>query len=250
MPSSTNENLDNIAVQDAVVVAVDSTTVDDDNYGGDGGLLLGRETKVNDDNDDVLVDETNKSSADDLSEKERASMKINLMQNSIRKQLLKKQYRELWGEEHGYQSPNSDQQDIVADETDNVDKVNEDIVDKDETETDDVDEDEDEDKDEDVEVNPDGDESYVPGVDLDDNDEDEDDAVCDNNDNADDVGEDKVVEGVIETKNKKENRHFEKWVNNYNDGVLYYNTNGNCRVTREFPTVEGNRLGNWVHDQR
>jgi hypothetical protein len=30
--------------------------------------------------------------------------------------------------------------------------------------------------------------------------------VCDNNDNADDVGEDEVVEGVIETNNKKENR--------------------------------------------
>jgi hypothetical protein len=71
-----------------------------------------------------------------------------------------------------------------------VDKVNEDILEKDETETDDVDEDKDEDKDKDVEVNPDDDESFVPGVDLDDNDEDEDDAVCDNNDNADDVGED------------------------------------------------------------
>jgi hypothetical protein len=73
------------------------------------------------------------------------------MQNSIRKQLLKNQYRELCGKDHGYQSPNSDQHDIVADETDNVDKVNEDIVDKDETETDD----EDEDEDEDVEVIPD-----------------------------------------------------------------------------------------------
>jgi hypothetical protein len=154
----------------------------------------------------------------------------------------------LWGEEHGYQSPNSEQQDIVADETDNVEKVNEDIVNKDETEADDVDDDEDEDKD--VEVNPDDDESYVPGVDLDDNDEDEDDAVCDNNDNADDVGEDEVVEGVIETNNKKENRHFKKWVNNYNDVVSYYNTNGNCRAPREFATVESNRLGNWVHDQR
>jgi hypothetical protein len=162
---------------------------------------LGRETKVKYDDADVLVDETNKSSAYGLSEKECASMEIDLMQNSIRKQLLKSQYRELWGEEHGYQSPNSDQQDIVADETDNVDKLNEDIVDKDETETYDVDEDED--KDEDVEVNPDDDESYVPGVDLDDNDEDEDDAVCDNNDNADDVGEDEVVEGVIETNKNK-----------------------------------------------
>jgi hypothetical protein len=195
-----------------------------------------------------LVDETNKSSADDLSEKERASKEIDLMQNSIRKQLLKNQYRELWGKEHGYQSPNSDQQDIVSDVTDNVDKVNEDIVDKDKTETDDVDEDEDEDKD--VEVKPDDDESYVPGVDLDDNDEDEDDAVCGNNDNADDVGEDEVVEAVIETNNKKENAFLTKWVNNYNDVVSYYNTNGNCCVPRNFATVEGSMLGNWVHDQR
>jgi hypothetical protein len=172
------------------------------------------------------------------------------MQNSIRKQLLKNQYRELWGEEHGYQSPNSDHQDIVADDTDNFDKVNEEIVDKDETETDDVDEDEDKDADEDVEVNPDDDESYVPGVEPDDNDEDEDDAVCDNNNNADDVGEDEVVEGVIETNIKKETSFFKKWVNNYNDAVSYYTTNGNCRVPRDFNTVKGNRLGNWVHDQR
>jgi hypothetical protein len=61
------------------------------------------------------------------------------MQNSIRKQLLKNQHRELWGEDRGYQSPNSDHQDSVSDVTDNVDKVNEDIVNKDETETDDVD---------------------------------------------------------------------------------------------------------------
>jgi hypothetical protein len=132
-----------------------------------------------------LVDETNKSSTDDLSEKERHSIEIDLMQDSIRKQLLKDQYRDLWGKDHGYQSPNSDQQDIVADETDNVDKVDEDIVDKDKTETD-VDEDADED--EDVEVNPDDDDSYVPGIEQDDNNEDEGDAVCDNNDNADDVG--------------------------------------------------------------
>jgi hypothetical protein len=205
MSSSTNDNEDNTAVQDAVVAVVDSTTVDDDNSGGGGCLVVGRETKGNDGDADVLVDENNKSSADDLSEKERFSKEIDLMQNSIRKQLLKNQYRELWGEDHGYQSPNSDQQDFVSDVTDNFDKVNEDIVDKDERETDDVDEDDDEDKDEDedVEVKPDDDESYVPGVDLDDNDEDEDDAVCGNNDNADDVSEYKLVEGFIETNNKK-----------------------------------------------
>jgi hypothetical protein len=43
--------------------------------------------------------------------------------------------------------------------------------------------------------------------------------VCGNNDKADDVGEDEVVEGVIETNNKKENVFFMKWVNNYNDVV-------------------------------
>jgi hypothetical protein len=41
-----------------------------------------------------------------------------------------------------------------------------------------------------------------------------------------------------------------KWVHNYNDVVSYYNTNGNCRIPHWFVTVEGNKLGNWVHDQR
>jgi hypothetical protein len=192
-----------------------------------------------------MVDEKNKISADDVSEKERDSNEIDLMQKSIRKQLLKNQYRELWGEDHGYRSPNSDQQDIVYDVTDNVVKVNEDIVDKDETETDDVDEDEDEDKDEDedVQVKSDDDESYVPGVDLDDNDEDEDDAVGGNNGNADDVGEDEVVEGVIdaddvgedkvvqgvETNTKNQNRHYETWVNNYNDVGSYTSAGRNTK---------------------
>jgi hypothetical protein len=154
----------------------------------------------------------------------------------------------------------------VSDVTVNVDKVNEDTVDKDETETDDVDEDEGEDKDEDedVQVKPDDDSSYVPSVSLDDKDEDEDDAVSGNNDNADDVGEDKVVEGVIdaedvgedevvegvETNTKSQKRHYETWVNNYNDIVSYYNTNGDCQVTCDFATAEGRMLGNWVHDQR
>jgi hypothetical protein len=231
-----------------------------------GGLVVGRETKGNDDDADVLVDEKNKSRADDVSEKERDSNEIDLMQNGIRKQLLKNQYRKLLGEDHGYRSPNSDQQDIVSDITDNVEKVNDEIVDKDETETDDVDEDEDEDKDEDedVQVKPDDDSSYVPGVSLDDNDEDEDDTVGGNNDNADDVGEDEVVEGVIdaedvgedevvegfETNTKNQNHHYETWVKNDNDVVSYYNTNGDCQVTRDFATAEGRMLGNWVHDQR
>jgi hypothetical protein len=139
-------------------------------------------------------------------------------------------------------------------------------VDKDETETDDVDEDENEDKDEDedVQVRPDDDSSYVPVVSLGDNDEDEDDAVGGNNNNANDVGEDEVVEGVIdaedvgedkivegvETNTKNQKRHYETWVNNYNDVVSYYNTNGDCQVTRDFATAEGCMLGNWVHDQR
>jgi hypothetical protein len=93
---------------DAVVAAaVDSTTVDDDHSGWGGGPVVGRETKGNDDDADVLVDEKNKRSADDVSEKERDSNEIDLMQNSIRKQLLKKQYRKLWGDDHGYRSPNS-----------------------------------------------------------------------------------------------------------------------------------------------
>jgi hypothetical protein len=225
--------------------------------------------KGNDNDADVLVDEKNKSSADDVSGKEHDSNEIDLMQNSIRKQLLKKQYRELWGEEHGYRSPNSpnsDQQYIVSDVKINVDKANVGTVDKDETESDDVDEDEDEDKDEDedVQVKPDDDSTYVPGVSLGDNDEDEDDAVGGNNSNADNVGEDEVVEGVIDgedvgeeevvegvgTNTKNQKRHYETWVNNYNDIVSYYNTNDDCQVTREFATAEGRLLGNWVHDQR
>jgi hypothetical protein len=145
MSSSTNDKEGNTAVQDAAVAAVDSTTVDDDHSGGGGGpvvgretkgnnddadvlvdeknkisaddvsekgraskeivgggLVVGRETKANDDDADVLVDEKNKSSADDVSEKECDSNEIDLTQNSIRKQLLKNQYRKLWGEDHGY----------------------------------------------------------------------------------------------------------------------------------------------------
>jgi hypothetical protein len=112
------------------------------------------------------------------------------MQNNIRKQLMKRQYKELWGEEHGYQSPPSERQDTVSDITMNVDKADVGTVDKDEAESDDVDEDEDEDTHEDVQVKPDDNSSYAPGIFLGDNDEDEDDAVGGNNDNADDVGED------------------------------------------------------------
>jgi hypothetical protein len=113
-------------VQDAAAVAIDSTTVDEDNSAGDSVGLLVPETKANDDDADLLVDETNKSSADDPGENECHSIDIDLVQDIIRKQLLKNQYRDLWGEYHGYQSPNSDQKDTVDDKTDNADKVDED----------------------------------------------------------------------------------------------------------------------------
>jgi flagellar biosynthesis component FlhA len=50
------------------------------------------DTKSNEDDADILVDETNKSSADDLGVKERHSIEIDLMHDTIRKQLLKDQY--------------------------------------------------------------------------------------------------------------------------------------------------------------
>jgi hypothetical protein len=55
---------------------------------------------------------------------------------------------------------------------------------------------------------------------------------------------------VIEIKVKKVNAFEMKWVHNYNDLVSFYNTNGNCRIPRWFVMVEGNSLGNWVHNQR
>jgi hypothetical protein len=58
-----------------------------------GGLVVGRETKGNNDNDDVLVDKKKKTGADDVSENESDSNEIDLMQYSIRKQLLRNQYR-------------------------------------------------------------------------------------------------------------------------------------------------------------
>jgi hypothetical protein len=128
----------------------------------------------------------NKSSADDLAKKERHSIEISLMQDTIRKQLLIDQYIDLWSEYHGYHSPNSDQKDTVDDKTDKVDN-------KDDTDADNVD------TDEDVEVKVDKDESFVPEDEPDDDDDEEDDdAVCDHEDNPDDVGEDKAGEGVKE----------------------------------------------------
>jgi hypothetical protein len=58
-----------------------------------------------------------------------------------------------------------------------------------------------------------------------------------------------VVEGV-ETNTKNQKRHYKAWVNNYNDMVSYYNTNGHCIVKYQFATAEGRMVGNWVHDQR
>jgi hypothetical protein len=141
----------------------------------------------------------------------------------------------LWGEEHEYRTPPSERQDTVSDVTVNVDKADVGTVDKDEMESDDVDEDEDEDTNEDVQVKPDDGSSYVTGVSLGDNDE-----------NADNVGEDKLVEDVIdaedvvegvETNTKNHKCHYEAWVNNYNDMVLYYNTNGHCIVKHQFATA-------------
>jgi hypothetical protein len=110
-----------------------------------------------------------------------------------------------------------------------------------------------------VQVNRDDNSSYVPGISLGDNDEDEDDAVGGNNDNADDVGEDKAVEDVIvaedvvggvETNTKMQKLHYEAWVNNYNDMVSFYNTNGHYIVKHPVATAECRKLGSWVHDQR
>jgi hypothetical protein len=236
MYSPTKNNKDDTAVQDAAIAVVDSTTVDEDNSAGGGVGLLVLETKANDDDADLLVDEMNKSSADDLAEKEHHSIEIDLMQDTIRKQLLIDQYRDLLGEPHGYQSPNSDQKDTLDDKTDNFDKEYEDTADMDDTEIDD--------EDEDVEVKADEDESYVPEDDSDDDDEGDDDAVCDHDDNTDDVGEDKAGEGVKEIKVNKLNAFETKWVHNYNDIVSFYNTNGNCRNPHRSVTVEGYSLGN------
>jgi hypothetical protein len=80
--------------------AVNSTKVDDEHSGGGDGPVVGPETKGNDDVADAMVDDKNKSSADYVSGKERDSNEIDRMKNTIRKQLLKRRYRELWGKEH------------------------------------------------------------------------------------------------------------------------------------------------------
>jgi hypothetical protein len=69
MSSSTNDKEVFTTVQDAVVAAaLDSTTVDSDNSDGVSGPVV-PETKGNDDDADAMVDNKNKSSADNVSEK-------------------------------------------------------------------------------------------------------------------------------------------------------------------------------------
>jgi hypothetical protein len=70
-----------------IVAAADSTTVYDDHSGGVDGPVVGPETKGNDNVADAMVDDKNKSSADDVSGKERDSNEIDRMKNTIRKQL-------------------------------------------------------------------------------------------------------------------------------------------------------------------
>jgi hypothetical protein len=99
-----------------------------------------------------------------------------------------------------------------------------------------------------VQVKRDDVSSYVPGISLGDNDEDEDedDAVGGSSDNADNVGEDKAVEDVIvaedefagvETNTKRQKLHYEAWVNNYNEMLSFYNTNGHCITKRNVATA-------------
>jgi hypothetical protein len=118
--------------------------------------------KANDDDADLSVDGTNKSNADDLAEKDHHAIEIDLMQDTIRKHLLIDQYRDLCGEDHGHQSPNSDQKDTMDDESDIVDKEDDETGDKD-----------------DMDVDEDEDESLVPEYEPDGDNEEYDVAVCD-----------------------------------------------------------------------
>jgi hypothetical protein len=79
--------------------------------------------KGNDDVADAMVDDKNKSSVDDVSGKEFDSNEIDRMQNNMRKSLLKRKYKEVWGEDHGYQSPPIENPDTATDVTVNVDKA-------------------------------------------------------------------------------------------------------------------------------
>jgi hypothetical protein len=162
------------------------------------------------------------------------------------------QYIKLWGEEHGYQSSNSRQTASVDDGKDKFDKKDEDTEDNNDMDVDDQDEEED------VDGNADGDESFIPEDKLDyetTSDKnvamDDDDVVeGDDEETSSEVGEDEVGTVMEEKKANKVNAFETKGVNNYNDLVDFYNARGDCRVSRNYITVEGNSLGNWVHEQR
>jgi hypothetical protein len=102
MSSPTNDNEDDSAVQDAAVAAVDSMNVNEDNYSVHDAYILVPETKANDDDADILVDEMSTSVNYVLAEKKEAHFReIDLMQDSIMKDLKVDRYRKLSGEEHG-----------------------------------------------------------------------------------------------------------------------------------------------------
>jgi hypothetical protein len=117
-----------------VAAAVDSTSFDDDHSGGGGGPVVGPETKGKDYVAAAMVDDKNRSSVDDVSGKEFDLNEIDRMQNNMRKSLLKRRYKEVWGEVHGYQSSPSENPDTASDVTVNVDKADVGSVDKDRTE--------------------------------------------------------------------------------------------------------------------
>jgi hypothetical protein len=223
-------------VHAAVAAGAESTTDDSDNSGGVKGPVVPG-VKGNNDVAVSKVNERKNSVVDDMSGNDPVSEVI------------------VGGGEVAIQEKRGDN-----DNTDlfvNVDKAEVGSVDKDETESDEVGKVED--TNEDVQVKVDDDSSYIAGTSFGDNDHDEDDAVGGNNDNSDDMGEDKTVEEVIvaedkaggdETITKKQQQHHDTWVNNYNNMVTFYNTNGHCIAKRNVDTAECKKLGNWVHDQR
>jgi hypothetical protein len=147
-------------------------------------------------------------------EQEADSIAIDVMLNKTRRSLMKRIYERRWNQPHRSGDSSSVNTDILSDVSDNVEVGS---VDQDETESDDV------------------------RVDEDTN---EDQAKPDEDSRAEvEVGEDKTI-------NKKQQQHHDKWVNNYNNMVTFYNSNGHCIAKRNVDTAEGKKLGNWVHDQR
>jgi hypothetical protein len=98
---------------------------------------------VDDDVAGAMVDDKKTSSVNNFSAKESDSNEIDRMQNRMRRSLLSRKYKEVWGVAHRSQSSASENPDTVSDVTANVDKADVRSVDKDETESDDVDEEED-----------------------------------------------------------------------------------------------------------